>query len=306
MSRWPLIIAAPPILQLRPMRRAAGDADAARDRGVRADPAVVRDLDLVVELDVVLDHRVVDARRGRSSCWRRSRRRHRSTTPPTCGILIQRPASSAMPKPSAPIDRAAVQDAARADPAAVVDADARDGAACRRRSRRRRRPRSPAPIRARSPITAPAAIHGARPDRCRRSDLGARLDHGGRMDARRCDGWRMQDLRDARVERVGVGCDAAAGAWSPRRAAGARITAVARVAGELAAVLRVREERDRRRRRGSQRRHALDAHAAVAFDARAGQRGQLDERAARCGGGGWRHGDRRADGAAAATCRPAP
>ena len=37
-DRWPEIIAAPPILQLRPMRVAAGDADAAGDRRVRADP----------------------------------------------------------------------------------------------------------------------------------------------------------------------------------------------------------------------------------------------------------------------------
>src|SRR5688572_11356964 len=40
--------------------RAAGDADAACHRAVRADAHVVTDLHLVVELDPLLDHRVVE------------------------------------------------------------------------------------------------------------------------------------------------------------------------------------------------------------------------------------------------------
>ncbi len=75
--RCPTIPTTPPIMQRLPMRVLPDDARAAGDRRVRADAHVVPDLDLVVELDAVFDDGVVDARRGRWWCWRRSRRRRR-------------------------------------------------------------------------------------------------------------------------------------------------------------------------------------------------------------------------------------
>jgi hypothetical protein len=53
-------MAAPPMRQPRPNARRPGNADASRDRSMRADHAVVADLDLVVELDALLDDRIVD------------------------------------------------------------------------------------------------------------------------------------------------------------------------------------------------------------------------------------------------------
>ncbi len=77
--------------------------DARGNRGVRADPDVMRDLDLVVELDARPRSPYRPACRGRSSYWRRFRRRRRSATRPICGIFFHTPSSRAMPKPSAPI-----------------------------------------------------------------------------------------------------------------------------------------------------------------------------------------------------------
>jgi hypothetical protein len=75
--------------------RAAGNADAAGNRGVRADAHVVPYLDLVVELDAFFDDgTVVLAPISTSSPI---------STRPVCGILIQRPLSSAIPNPSLPI-----------------------------------------------------------------------------------------------------------------------------------------------------------------------------------------------------------
>ena len=215
------------------MRRAAGDADAAGDRRVRADPAVVPDLDLVVELDVVLDHRVVDARRGRSSCWRRSRRRRRSTTradlrdlEPAPVVLGHAEAVGAdRPRRCArcvrgPIDAARRRRVTRAcrSASSPIDAPAPIDAAGADRARARR---STAP----APITACGADRRAMAATCAPG-----VDDGGRMHARRTAAGRMQDRRDLRVGRVGIGGERAWAAPSPPRSAGATITAAARVA----------------------------------------------------------------------------
>ena len=102
--------------------------------------AVVPDLDLVVELDVVLDAPCRRWRRGRSSCWRRSRSRRRSPRARPAGCCSQRPASSRHAEAVGADHRARMHHGARADDAAR-----------RRRSRsgaasRRRRCVTPAPI----------------------------------------------------------------------------------------------------------------------------------------------------------------
>ena len=172
-------------------------------------------------------------------------------------------ADAACSSASAPIVAAGADRASRRRPSPV------------RRSPRRRRPRRPARRVADAATWAP----GARP---RRSDG---------LPALR----RLADAGSARTRaygRIGVGCEQLRRASSPRRAAGRRSPPWRASPASWLRYFGFARNAIDAGAGGSQRRHALDAHAAVAVDARAGQRGQLDERAARCGGGGWRHGDR--------------
>ncbi len=164
--------------------RAAGDAHAGRHRGVRADTHVVRDLHQVVELDAVLEHRVLAARRGRRSCWRRSRRRRRCRTAPSCSIFSQRPSIGAKPKPSAPM----TTPPCRMQRAPMRQRSPTTTCAARRVC-------SPitacAPTWHCGPIDRAAADDRALADMRQRADAGllvddgAGLDHGARVHARR-------------------------------------------------------------------------------------------------------------------------
>ena len=146
---------------------------------------VVADLHQVVDLGAPAARSCRRRWRGRSWCWRRSRRRPRSRTPPTCGILRWAPPSKAKPKPSAPSTAPACTITRAAEPHAVAQAHVRVDAPCPRRSRRPGRRRRSACRRTPGPITAPALDH-ARAARRRRVgiDAGVGRHHRG-ADRRR-------------------------------------------------------------------------------------------------------------------------
>ena len=147
-------------------------------------------------------------------------------TAPICGILIQRPASSAMPKPSAPITAPEWTMHARAERAAVRRPPRADRGSCRRRSSRRRRSRSPRRCDTRAPScasVAPITAEGCTP--------GAWRDQ------------RIEELRHAREVRVGIVAHDARQRGQRPRPPRPRITAAGARRGELGAVLRARRGR---------------------------------------------------------------
>ncbi len=137
-------------------------------------------------------------------------------TAPTCGILIQRPASRAMPKPSAPITAPECTMHARADRAAVVDRDARIAASCPRRSR------TFAPDHAVRSDAHALADARARPDHREGVDLRARIDVGAAVDLReRMDAGPHGSPPDGRAPRCArsrrTGCRRRCAASCPHR-----------------------------------------------------------------------------------------
>ena len=305
--RCPEIIAAPPIRQLRPMRVDPGDADAAGDRRMRADHAVVADLDLVVELDVVLDHRVVD----RAAVDRRVGADLDVGADDDAADLRNLEPAAAVVREAEAVgadDRAAVDERARADDAARIDGDARVAA------------------RASSPIDAPSPTTPCAPTTRALADRRARADHGKRPDRRPtprpraahrrsavgCDAGRdrrrgMQDRRDARIRRVGVGRDELGSARRARVAGRDDHRGCAR-RRKLRAIPRIGEERDVARPGALERGDARDRRRAVAVEGRAGAAREFGERMQRgpaMGRPSWPSRRTRA-ATAGATCRRAP
>ena len=288
---WPVIIAAPPIAQLRPMRA----LPAMPTQPAIAVCAPMRQLwPIWIWLSSLTSSSItVSSMAPRSIVVLAPISTSAPiTTRPICGILSQRPPSSAIPKPSAPMTAPLWTTLRGADHAAVVDGDVARAARVSSPIAAPAPITQPAPMRARSPTTAPRADHRTR-DRPSRSAATARR---GSTTARGCDARRdrrrrMQDRRDLGVGGVRIGVDE----LRQRRRGGdvGRDDDGARAGRrQLDAIRRIGEEaRWRPSPADSRVGDAGDRDPAVAFETRAGALRELGRSVVR---------------AVAATCRRAP